>query len=122
MNAVTNESYPLNLLDEIAEGHWEYPLPEDIKQSLAYVLAELKEREQVVLHAYFCEGKSCGEIAKTAGVVRDRIRQIVINALKKLRHPTRMQFLIYGVKGMIHKTSLEATQNTVSSRFEIYLS
>ncbi len=122
MNTVANESYPLNLLDEIAEGDWEYPLPEDFNQSLSYVLAGMTEREQFVIHAYFYEGKTYAEIGKSAGVTRERIRQLIEKSLRKLRHPTRVNFLIYGVKGVIQQTSVEAAQNAVSKRLERALS
>lgn len=118
MNTVSNGSYPLNLLDAIEEGHWRYPIPEDLNQSLSYVLAGMTEREYFVLYAYYYEGKFYGEIAKTVGVTRERIRQLIEKSLRKLRHPTRIEFLIYGVKGMIQRASIDAAQEAVSNRLE----
>ncbi len=122
MNAVTNESYPLNLLDKIAGGQWEHPIPEDLEQSLAYVLAGLSEREQSVIRAYFSEEKTYAEIARCKNVTQERIRQILEKSMRKLRHPERIRFLIHGVKGVIHQTSVDSAQNAISTRLERALS
>ncbi len=118
MSTIANESYPLNLLNAVAKGHWEYSLPEDIEQSLAYVLAGLTEQEQEIIYAYFHERLTYKEIALTQKVTIGRIQNIVAKSVDKLSHPTRMQFLIHGVKGVIQKTSVEAAQKAISIRLE----
>ena len=98
-----NENYPINLLNDIAGEDWEYALPEDFNQSLAYVLAGLTEREQGILIARYKDAMTYEAVGKNYGVTRERIRQIEAKAIRKLRHPTRIKFLIYGVSGLIHK-------------------
>ena len=67
------------------------------KQVIESVLATLNEREANVLrlrfgmesdHAYTLE-----EIGEKMGVTRERVRQIEVKALRKMRHPARMNIL-----------------------------
>ncbi len=107
-----NDNYPINLLDEIAGGRWEDDLPKDITGSLEYVLEGLPERDGRVIRARFRDKKSLEEIAKSENVSRERIRQITVKAIKKLAHPLRRNYLIYGVKGMENR----AVQQAVSKQ------
>ena len=107
-----NDNYPINLLDEIAGGRWEDDLPKDITGSLEYVLEGLPERDGRVIRARFRDKKSLEEIAKSENVSRERIRQITGKAIKKLAHPLRRNYLIYGVKGMENR----AVQQAVSKQ------
>lgn len=107
-----NDNYPINLLDEIAGGKWEDELPHDIMGSLEYVLCQLPEREGRVIHARFRDEKTLGEIATSENLSRERIRQIKEKAIKKLAHPLRRDYLIYGVKGMENR----AVQQAVSQQ------
>ena len=107
-----NDNYPINLLDESAGGRWEDDLPKDITGSLEYVLEGLPERDGRVIRARFRDKKSLEEIAKSENVSRERIRQITGKAIKKLAHPLRRNYLIYGVKGMENR----AVQQAVSKQ------
>ena len=63
---------------------------------LKKVLLTLKVREKdiiVMRYAIGCEQKTLEHIGDIFGVTRERIRQIEAKALRKLRHPTRSNFL-----------------------------
>lgn len=107
-----NDNYPINLLDEIAGGKWEDELPYDIIGSLEYILGGISERDGRVIHARFRDEKTFEEIAKSENLSPVRIRQITVKAIKKLAHPLRRDYLIYGVKGMENR----AVQQAVSQQ------
>jgi RNA polymerase primary sigma factor len=68
-----------------------------LRDHMAAVLASLGRREQRVLQMRFGleNGKhyTLAEIGEELGVTRERIRQIELKALRKLRHPSRSRQL-----------------------------
>lgn len=105
---ISDESYPLNLLDELEGGKWKHELPVDLNQSVEYVLAGLSEKEARVIHALFRDGKRQIDIARELSLSKSRIGQILNKGLRRLQHPTRKDYMIYGVKGMAYKAVQEA--------------
>ena len=68
-----------------------------LKEQLDEVLKTLNEREEMVLrYRYGLDDgsqKTLEEVGKIFNVTRERIRQIVVKALRKLRHPSRRKKL-----------------------------
>jgi len=68
-----------------------------LRERLQEVIATLSEREQKVLKLRFGVADGCPRTLEEVGsmftVTRERIRQIEAKALRKLRHPTRLQKL-----------------------------
>jgi RNA polymerase primary sigma factor len=68
-----------------------------LKERLGHVLKLLTERERKILEMRFGLVDGCGHTLEEIGclynVTRERIRQIEARALRKLRHPTRVQHL-----------------------------
>ncbi len=75
-----------------------------LKERLALVLGTLNERERAVLEQRFglLDGNphTLEEVGRQFNVTRERIRQIEAKALRKLRHPTRIQ----KIKGFLDTT------------------
>lgn len=101
--------YPYNLIyaifdDDIAEADEIYNnainIP-DFKGTIEYVLFTLSDRERAAMKYRFEELKTFDEIAKILGVCRERARQINNKALRKLRHPSRANYIRYGINGFI---------------------
>ena len=79
------------------------PVPADaaaftlLKEQLEEVLGTLTEREQKVLTLRFGledgRARTLEEVGKEFNVTRERIRQIEAKALRKLRHPSRVESL-----------------------------
>jgi RNA polymerase sigma factor (sigma-70 family) len=68
-----------------------------LKAQVQGVLDTLEEREARVIAMRFGmtdgAGKSLDDVAKAFGTTRDRVRQIELTALKKLKHPSRSNLL-----------------------------
>ena len=111
----TTIPYPDNLLYDIFGGEWEFPRPADFDGSLEYVLHTLTERERRVLDFRYKEGLTFEEIGKRFCVTRERIRQIHAKALRKLRRPERLNYLKYGVSGVIARQTENAREAALAS-------
>lgn len=108
-------TYPDNLLYDIFGGEWEYPRPADFDGSLEYVLHSLTERERRVLDFRYKEGLTYEETGKRECVTRERIRQINAKSLRKLRHPGLLNYLKYGVSGVIARKTESAREAALAS-------
>lgn len=92
--------YPYNLLEDINNGT---PIESVIKQDnidgLNVAMKTLTEREEKCVTLYYQEGKALDEIAQSMKLTRERIRQIIAKALRKLRHPSRSRMIFMGLEG-----------------------
>ena len=94
--------WPQNLLHELF-GDNVPELPKDIEPTLEYVLwmlSQNSERSVDMLLSRFRAGKTWEQIGKDYGVTRERVRQIVMLAIRRLRHPSRLKRIQYGISGM----------------------
>ena len=112
---MTTENYPDNLLYDIFGGEWEFPRPGEFDGSLEYVLHTLTERERRILGFRYKDGLTFEEIGKREFVTRERIRQIHAKSLRKLRHPGRLNYLKYGVSGVIAWKTESAREAALAS-------
>jgi len=69
-----------------------------LNRTVAGLLGNLTDREQVIICLYFGIGKDTNhtldEIGKTLKITRERVRQIKMGALKKLKHHSRKVSII----------------------------
>lgn len=104
--------WPYNLLDAIVRPSW-YPghreesedhfwkdvVSMDQMYGLEEAMRSLERREKDILLSYFREGLNLEESGKRFGVTRERIRQIIAKAVRKLRHPSRSRLVTLGLQG-----------------------
>ena len=64
-------------------------IQQDLKKVLAKALKSLKPEEAKILMMRFSDNMTLDAIGKELGVSKDRIRQILDVALRKLKHPSR---------------------------------
>lgn len=107
--------YPYNLVDHIFGEPVMVVLNEDQLEGLNKALSMLTIREQQCLHLYFDEEKTLDEIGKIYGVRRERSRQIISKALRKLRHPSKLAMIKYGIKGQ-EIANLESIEKDIDAR------
>ena len=83
--------------DKNAISPEQYAYREQLKESLREVLSTLTEREENVIRMRFGldngQPMTLEEVGQTFGVTRERIRQIEAKAIRKLKHPTRLNKL-----------------------------
>lgn len=91
--------WPYNLTDSVFCEPVEMILTEDHIAGIEKAISTLTEKEQTVIHKRFEEGLSLDEVGEIFGLSRERIRQIEAKAVRKLRHPSRMQYIKYGKEG-----------------------
>lgn len=92
--------YPYNLLSVLIEEDWKKPLTEDQEAGLEKVLGELTERERTCLVYYYRDELTLDNIAYIYSVTKERIRQIVAKALRKLRNPKRFRYISKGLTSL----------------------
>ena len=90
-------SWPYNLF-EYCKLDIDAPLSELQMEGLTYVLDNLlTTREAACLLAYFMKEQSLDEVSKSFNVTRERIRQVIQKACRKLKHPSRVNIIKYGI-------------------------
>lgn len=96
--------WPYNLLDDIADprgdSRWEYALNPDQMDGLYVAMTSLTEREETMVRAYYERGLTLENVATEYDLTRERVRQIVSKAVRKLRHPARRRLIELGVEGV----------------------
>lgn len=96
------EPYPLNLVHAVYEGfEWEQT-PDQIA-GLERALMGLTDRERECVGLYFQNCMSYRKIGDVYHLSTERIRQIIKKAERKLRHPSRFQYIRYGYEGNIER-------------------
>lgn len=92
--------FPYNLLEAVTQADWLEPLTDDQTYGLEYVLnIFLSERERVCVELYFDKELTYEKVAEQFNVGKERIRQIVAKALRKMRNPSRFKYIKYGLEG-----------------------
>ena len=92
-----NKVYPDNLLEAIMPGQTEYP--EDIEKRIAVVLESTKvfteryRRDADCIRSFFKDGLTLQELGDLYGITRERIRQLLARAIKKMRRAVVLSFL-----------------------------
>ena len=71
-------------------------MPDDAIDAIRAALETIKDNESKVIWSRFVDGNSLEETGERYGITRERVRQIEVRAIKRLRHPTRMEILKYG--------------------------
>lgn len=86
--------WPYNLLDEVYHPYEKVP-PEDIEERVYKALETLTPREAHVILSYYKDDGTLEEVGKEFRVTKERIRQIIIKAIRKLRCPSRSMLIEY---------------------------
>lgn len=73
--------------------------PEDWEEGIYHALSTLTPKEETFMLSRYKDGltlKACGE--SIGGLTTERARQIINRALRKLRHPSRLRYIKYGME------------------------
>lgn len=118
MSAKINDSvgYPFNLIDAIFCKEFVWVDDEDHMNGLNHALATLSERERKIIRMRYYDIMTLEDVAKAFNVTRERIRQIEAKAVRKLRHPTRQNFILHGYEGGAELKNLKAREEELDNR------
>ena len=100
--------WPYNLLDILIQDHWPYIISEDQMDGLNKAIETLTDRESTIIFKRYVEEKTLKTCGEDWGVSEERARQIEKKALRKLRHPTRLNIIRYGYNGVQEKHELQS--------------
>ena len=90
-------TWPYNLF-EYCGLELDAPISDIQMEGLKHVIDNtLTIREGVMVCGYFMKEMTLDDLAKEFGVTRERIRQVIMKACRKIRHPSRVNFIRYGV-------------------------
>lgn len=117
--------YPLNLIKGISPDFEFGDNKDDQIKGLEFCLNEfINEREKTVLINRYKNRKTLRELGREFNVYAERIRQIQAKALRKLRNPTKFNYILYGYNGYskileeIENKKQEERQNPLNFKFE----
>ena len=99
--------WPYNLLDDVVcpyvnnreraeDEYWNETLNASQEEGLRMVLDGLSERERECVYYYYKDGLTLEGVGEKYGVSRERIRQLLAKAVRKMRHPARRRLIDYG--------------------------
>lgn len=108
--------YPYNLLDDIFGKTFDHVLSEDEANGLNYCLRTLSEREQTIIGLRYEKEMTLQQTGKELNVTQERIRQIQAKALRKLKNPIRLNYILYGEQGNLRKKELDVRECQLNSR------
>ena len=114
MNNKTNAkklSYPENIIADLYETRTDvervkdafYGNEEAVKERLEKMISFLSEREQAIIRYRYVDQLTMREISEKFGITISRVNQIRIKAMRKLRHPKKSNYIIFGIE-TIEKT------------------
>lgn len=89
-----DDTFIKDFIEDTSSGQVEQVIDDDLKEIVRKILKTLTPREEKVIKMRFgidvASEHTLEEVGKDFAVTRERIRQIEVKALKKLRHPQRL--------------------------------
>lgn len=95
----SDEPWPYNLMGYVCEEPWDEVLSEDQIAGINYALGELTDRERDAVLLNLRDGMTLKQASDIHGVTKERERQILTKAFRKLRAPYRKAMIVYGKEG-----------------------
>lgn len=105
------KQWPFGLLEDVFTcGSLKEPYPHDLDASVEYAVNLLDEKVATMLFERYKQGMTLDAISKLHSISRERARQIIEKGLRKLRHPSVMRYIQYGVSGVLRMEKTEAAE------------
>jgi hypothetical protein len=111
-STTTEAPYPYNLVDEIlpVEAPERALMDDDQLKGLDYAInTYLSDRERDILILYFKDGLTLDDVGAIEHVTRERVRQIVAKACRKLRHPCARAYIERGFRTVSGELEAQAS-------------
>jgi RNA polymerase sigma factor for flagellar operon FliA len=88
LRAAEGDETPMTLLDLVQDSEanpWLEVEQRDLRESIAAAIAQLSEREQVVLSLYYEQGRNLREIGEVLSICESRVWQLHARAITRIR-------------------------------------
>ena len=105
--------WPENLVTEIGlqlvypETGTYAPLTDDQMVGLLYAMGTLKDKEQTGIRLRYEEHRTFRDTGDHCNLSTERIRQIIVRGIRKLRTPSRLCYIADGYQGVLDKREKE---------------
>ena len=102
MRNIKNSTFPENILEEIginkvSEKKIDYSeLAMDQMKGLQYAVSQMKVRDSMILLCRYEDKMTYKEIGERFSISGERVQQLVAKGLRKLRHPMRYSYIVWG--------------------------
>lgn len=96
--------YPENFVNRILTNmgiHDVWVPDKDHIKAYEAMFSELTQQERYYVEAYYRDGNSLRTVGKMYGMTAEGVRRVLSNAEKKLRHPTRLRWIINGEEARV---------------------
>lgn len=102
MRNIKNSTFPENILEEIginkvSEKKIDYSeLAMDQMKGLQYAVSQMKVRDSMILLCRYEDKMTYKEIGERFSITGECVQQLVTKGLRKLRHPMRYSYIVWG--------------------------
>lgn len=102
MRKIKDSTFPENILEEVginkvSEKKIDYSrLTDDQVKGLLYAISQMKQRDSLILLCRYEDKMTYKEIGERFCITSERVQQLVAKGLRKLRHPLRYSYIIWG--------------------------
>ena len=119
MNNRTNAkkfSYPENIIADLYEARTDvekvknafYENKDAVKERLEKMISFLSEREQAIIRYRYVDQLTIREISEKFGIAVSRVQQIRIKSMRRLRHPKKSNYIIFGSETIEKSPSIDS--------------
>lgn len=125
MRNIKDSTFPENILEEIginkvSEKKIDYSrLTDDQIKGLLYAISQMKRRDSIILLCRYEDKMTYREIGERFSITSERVLQLVAKGLRKLRHPIRYSYIIWGYETYTQMLSERRMQLAALKREEI---
>ena len=119
MNNRTNAkkfSYPENIIADLYEARTDvekvknafYENKDAVKERLEKMISFLSEREQAIIRYRYVDQLTIREISEKFGISVSRVQQIRLKSMRRLRHPKKSNYIIFGSETIEKSPSIDS--------------
>ena len=109
-------SYPENIIVDLYETRTDvdsvknafYGNEEAVKERLEKMISFFSEREQAIIRYRYVDQLTIREISEKFGITVSRVNQIRIKAMRRLRHPKKSNYIIFGIETIEKSPSIDS--------------
>ena len=99
--------WPYNLITDIFQEDITWIVTEDQEAGLEYLLSRMTPRTKEIVYRRYKDSMKLEDISREFNITRERVRQILVRAIRIMRAPIRRRYIEDGLKGTEELNELE---------------